>query len=210
MGPPASQWDERYASGDVPWDVGVPDEHLTGFVESLGPGRRRALEIGCGTGTNALWLAGRGWEVVAVDLSPLAVERARAKAPAGVSCTFQRLDFLEEAAPGGPFDLVFDRGCFHVFDEPGERRRFAERVASLLAPRGLWLSLVGSTEGPARQEGPPRRSARDVMAAIEPALEIVELRRIAFQLARAGPQAPLAWFSLARHRELPAQPGTRK
>jgi len=205
-----SQWDERYAAGDTPWDVGVPDEHLTGFWESLGPGRRRALEIGCGTGTNALWLAGRGCEVVAVDLSPLAVEQARAKAAPGVPCTFRRLDFLEDAPPGGPFDLVFDRGCFHVFDEPGERRRFAERVASLLAPGGLWLSLIGSTEGPERQEGPPRRSARDVIEAIEPALEIVELRRIAFQSARPAPHAALAWFSLARHREVPAQPATRR
>jgi len=205
----ARDWEEHYATGDTPWDVGVADGHLTRFVESLGAARGKALEVGCGTGTNALWLAGRGFEVVAVDLSPLAVEKARAKAPPGASCRFEPLDFLAQAPPGGPFDLVFDRGCFHVFDEPGDRRRFAERVASVLAPRGLWLSLVGSTEGPERSEGPPRRSARDVTEAVEPALELLELRGISFQVVRAAPHAPLAWFSLARRREVPAQPSTR-
>lgn len=204
-----SEWDDRYQAGDTPWDVGTPDRHLTGFVEARQPGRARALEAGCGTGTNALWLAGRGYRVTAVDLSALALERARAKAPPGAPCTFERLDFLAETPPGGPFDLVFDRGCFHVFDEPADRRRFAERVAALLAPGGLWLSLIGSTEGPERQEGPPRRSARDVAEAVEPALELVELRRISLHGPGAAPQAPLAWFSLARRRELPAQPSTR-
>jgi len=207
---PASQWDARYASGDAPWDVGVPDEHLTAFVEARPERGGRALEVGCGTGTNALWLAARGYQVVAVDLSPLAVERARARAPPGASCTFLRLDFLEELPPEGPFDLVFDRGCFHVFDEPGERRGFAERVASVLAPQGVWLSLIGSTEGPERQAGPPRRSARDVAEAIEPALQIVELRRTSFQSTLLAPSAPLAWLCLARRREVPAQPSTRR
>lgn len=206
----SSQWDDRYEAGDTPWDVGTPDRHLTAFVEARGPGKGRALEVGCGTGTNALWLAGRGYQVTAVDLSALAVERALAKAPPGAPCTFERLDFLAETPPGGPFDLVFDRGCFHVFDEPADRRRFAERVAALLAPGGLWLSLIGSTEGPERQEGPPRRSARDVTEAVEPALELVELRRISFHGASAAPHGPLAWFSLARRRELPAQPSTRR
>ncbi|MBI5068425.1 MAG: class I SAM-dependent methyltransferase [Deltaproteobacteria bacterium] len=202
-------WEDRYRVGDTPWDVGAPDKHLTGFVEARGTGKGRVLEVGCGTGTNALWLAGRGYQVTAVDLSQLAVEKARAKAPSGATCTFARLDFLAEEPPGGPFDLVFDRGCFHVFDEPADRRRFAERVASLLAPGGHWLSLIGSTDGPERDSGPPRRSARDVTDAVEPVLELVELRRVSFQDARAAPHAPLAWFALARRRELPAQPSTR-
>ena len=68
-----------------------------------------------------------------------------------------------------------------MFDEPDERQRFAAHVAAALGPGGLWLSLIGSTEGPARDVGPPRRSAREVTLAIEPALEIVELRSAEFR-----------------------------
>jgi methyl halide transferase len=98
---------------------------------------------------------------------------------------------------------VFDRGCFHVFDEPGERQRFAAQVAAALTPGGVWLSLVGSTEGPPREVGPPRRSACEVALAIEPALEIVELRSAAFR------EDAKAWFCVSRKRTIPAQPSTR-
>lgn len=207
-----TQWDERYATGDAPWDVGETDEHLASFVEAGRLDGGRALEVGCGTGTNALWLAGRGFHVVGVDVSGLAIERARAKVSSGkvkvVACEFHCLDFLNDEAPTGPFDFVFDRGCFHVFDEAAERARFVERVAGLLGPDGLWLSLIGSTEGAERVEGPPRRSARDVAMAIEPALELVELRRVHFYSKRPTPA--LAWLSLARRRTVPAQPSTRR
>lgn len=205
----SSQWDERYASGEAPWDVGVTDEHLSGFLADGSLTSGRALEIGCGTGTNAVFLASRGFDVVGLDVSTLAVERARERASAnGVRCAFHRLDFLRDEVPGGPFRLVFDRGCFHIFDEAEERARFVSRLARLLEPAGLWLSLVGSTEGPERLEGPPRRSAQDLVQAIEPELEVVELRRVWFTSSRPEPAA--AWLVLSRRRSVPAQPSTRR
>src|SRR5687767_12686946 len=127
-------WNASYAGGELPWDTGVPDENLIEVARHIAPGR--ALEIGCGTGTNALWLSQQGFQVVAIDLAPLAIERARAKAP---SVRFEVRDFLAEP-PAGPFDFVFDRGCFHVFDGAAERERFAANVAALLSPGGRWLS----------------------------------------------------------------------
>lgn len=73
-----------------------------------------------------------------------------------LGCRFAVWDILVAPPPGGPFHFVFDRGCFHVFDEAGEREQFAAQVAAVLAPGGLWLSLIGSTEGPPREVGPPR------------------------------------------------------
>ncbi len=192
-------WNANYASGDLPWDTGVPDEHLVHAVTSGTIAKGRALEIGCGTGTNALWLAERGFDVLGVDLAPFAIEKARAKAGGARACRFEVLDFLAAPPPVGPFAFVFDRGCFHVFDGPGERERFASRVAALLAPGGSWLSLIGSTEGPPRDMGPPRRSLRDVAAAIEPALEIVEVRATTFRANLEA--APRAWFVLSRRRD---------
>jgi len=199
-------WNERYAGGETPWDSGKRETNLVEAVQAgvIKPGR--TLEVGCGTGTNALFLAQQGFDVLGVDLSSLAIEKARAK-PANSLCRFEVLDFLAAMPAGGPFDIVFDRGCFHVFDEAEERTRFAARVAELLAPGGQWLSLIGSTEGGPRDVGPPRRSARDVMAAIEPALELLELRSIHFVVEGLG--QPKAWRCLSRRREIPAVPTSR-
>jgi len=202
---PQPSWDECYASGELPWDTGQPEPLLVEFVTSGGIIPGRSLEIGAGTGTNAIWLAERGFDVLGVDVSAIAVETASAKTDGrDLCCRFATLDFLAIRVPDGPFHFVFDRGCFHVFDEPGERARFAANVAAALAPGALWLSLIGSTEGPPRQFGPPRRSAQEVTLAIEPALEIVELRSAEFR----GHDAK-AWFCLSRRRMIPAQASTR-
>lgn len=199
-------WNERYASGEpLPWDTGTPDPLLVEMVESRAIAPGRTLEVGCGTGTNAIFLAERGFEVLGVDISPLAVEKAREKAQG--RCHFETVDFLAAAPPGGPFQFVFDRGCFHVFDEDRERARFAERVAAQLAEGGAWLSLIGSTEGPPRDVGPPRRSARDVIDAIEPSLEIVTFRSAEFGVEGEDLKA---WLCLSRKRTIPAQPSTRR
>jgi SAM-dependent methyltransferase len=198
-------WNEHYALGELPWDTGRPEPLLVDFVISVGIAAGRTLEIGAGTGTNAIWLAERGFDVLGVDVSPLAVEKARAKTESrALSCRFATLDFLAAPPPDGPFHFVFDRGCFHVFDEPEERSRFAACVAAALEPGGLWLSLIGSTEGPPREVGPPRRSAREITLAIEPALEIVELRSAEFR-----DNGVKAWFCLSRQRTTPAQLSTR-
>jgi methyl halide transferase len=207
---PHHDWDESYIDGDAPWDTGEPDNNLVEFIGAGGVKPGRALEIGCGTGTNAAWLAQQGFTVLGVDVSSVAIERARKKAAAAhADCRFERLDFLHDKISGGPFDFVFDLGCLHCFDDPADRARFAARVASLLRPSGRWLSLIGSTEGPEREwGGPPRYSARDVTAAIEPSLEILELRAIQFHVKL--PEPPPAWLCFARPRGVLAQPSTRR
>ena len=202
---PHPSWNESYASGQLPWDTGQPEPLLVEFVSSSAITPGSALEIGAGTGTNAIWMAERGFDVLAVDVAPLAVQAAEAKVEGrALRCRFAVSDFLVASTPGGPFQFVFDRGCFHVFDEPEQRTHFAANVAAVLAPGGLWLSLVCSTEGPPRDVGPPRRSACEVTMAIEPVLEIVELRSVEFRDAQAR-----AWFCLSRQRTIAAQPSTR-
>ena len=192
-------WNQSYATHDLPWDTGAPEPLLVAFVQagSVAPGR--ALDIGAGTGTNSRWLAEHGFDVLGVDIAPRAVEIARAKSP---SCRFEVTDFLV-APPAGPFSFVFDRGCFHLFDDDAERARFAANVARVLAPDGVWLSLVGSTEGPPRDVGPPRRSAREVAAAVEPVLALHELSTAHFDGGAA------MWRCVAGPRAVPAQPSTR-
>jgi SAM-dependent methyltransferase len=202
----AHQWNENYEQDFIPWDSGVPEPVLVQAVESGALAVGRALDVGCGTGTNAIWLGQQGYDVLGVDIASLAIEKACAKLPSGLSCRFATLDFLAEKPHGGPFQLVFDRGCFHVFDDPADRAKFAEHVAAVLAPDGMWLSLIGSTEGPPRQVGPPRRSLRDIAEAIEPHLQIVSLRTAEF---RDLPEPAMVWICVSRRRTAPAQPSTR-
>jgi SAM-dependent methyltransferase len=202
-------WNARYAEGAPPWDTGKPDENLVEVVRGGAVKAGRALEVGCGTGTNVVWLAQQGFDVLGVDLSPLALDKARERAAAaGCACRFELRDFLSGEPPSGPFRFVFDRGCFHIFDEPQQRARFASRVAALLEPGGSWLSVIGSTEGPPRDVGPPRRSVRDIAEAVEPSLEIVTLRSVPFGVNLD--EAPRGWLCLSRRREVPAQPSTRR
>jgi SAM-dependent methyltransferase len=161
-------------------------------------------------------MAARGLEVVGIDIAPRAIAKAQQKRDTQAqhgwagSVIFADGDFLG-AAPipaleGAAFDLVFDRGVLHVFDDPARQALFAARVAELLGPGGHWLCLAGSTEGPPREQGPPRRSVRDIAQAIEPVLEIVELRAVIFDVDTPA----RAWSVLSRKRDVPAQPSSRR
>ena len=197
-------WNDSYAAGQLPWDTGEPEPLLVEFVRSGAVKPCRTLEVGSGTGTNSIWMAEQGFDVLGLDIAPLAVEKANAKiSQRDLRCRFAASDFLAAPAPEGPFQFAFDRGCFHVFDDPAVRERFAAQVAAALEPGGIWLSLIGSTEGAPREVGPPRRSAREVALAIEPALEILDLRSTEFRDHGAK-----AWLCLARRRTMPAQPSS--
>ncbi|MEQ9496936.1 MAG: class I SAM-dependent methyltransferase [Deltaproteobacteria bacterium] len=197
-------WEDEYQSGFMPWDTGAVDPALVRWVERgrVGPGK--ALEIGCGTGTNVLYLAERGFEVLGVDVAPTAIERTRVLLEGRTNARAEVRDILSAPLEETDFDFVFDRGCFHIFDGAEQQALFAERVAEALAVGGVWVSLLGSTEGAPRDHGPPRRSARDIALAVEPALEIVELVGTDFE-----DHAARAWMLVARKRAESAQPSTR-
>ncbi len=193
------RWEQRYRNGDVPWDVQRPANELVDCVGELGL-TGRAFEIGCGTGTDAIWLGQQGIETLGVDIAPTAIERAREKAEhAGVTnVQFVCCDILDRLPLSvGPVDLVFDRGCFHSM--PAETRKpFADRVAEALVAGGYWLTLCGNADAPERT-GPPQLSAVEIVSALEHAFEIRCLKRIYFT-GRNGP-THLAWSCLARKRE---------
>jgi len=109
------------------------------LVEGAGLPASRALDLGCGTGTNCIYLARHGWEVVGVDFSVLAILRARRKARrAGVDCQFYQGDVTDLAFLADPFDLALDIGCLHSLPPEGWGR-YAAEVARLVRPAGLYL-----------------------------------------------------------------------
>ncbi|WP_121704632.1 class I SAM-dependent methyltransferase [Streptomyces sp. E5N298] len=145
-------WDRFYAdrSRQVPFFVSKPDENLAAYLDQglITPGR--ALDLGCGAGRNALFLASRGFEVDAVDLSPMAVawgeDRAR---EVGVDVRFLCGEAFALSATElkGPYDLVVDSGCFHHLP-PHRRVSYLRLLDRVLAPGGhLVLTSFAAGEG---------------------------------------------------------------
>jgi SAM-dependent methyltransferase len=192
---------ERYRSGDTPWDIGKPDFNLVEVVTQKPILSCKALDIGCGTGDNSIWLAQNGFEVTGTDTSDIALEKAKEKASkANVECDFMLADFLNNKIEGAPFGFAFDRGCFHAFSSENDRKRFAQNVAEHLEEAGLWLTLVGNADEDRKGPGPPQRTAGDIVLAVEPYFEVLSLISGHFESNR--PNAPRAWRCLMQKRHL--------
>jgi SAM-dependent methyltransferase len=139
----AEWWDRFYRQRDrpVPFFTDAPDEHLWQAVQQgwVPPGR--ALDLGCGQGRNAIFLARQGFAVQAVDLSGEALGQAREKArAAGVSVTWTEASVFDLALAPGGVDLVCDSGCFHHLP-PHRRADYVALVSQALKPGG-WLALA--------------------------------------------------------------------
>ncbi|MDF1547984.1 MAG: methyltransferase domain-containing protein [Bacteroidales bacterium] len=190
---------QRYNDGDIPWDLGRADYNLTEMVVNwpIMPGK--TLELGCGTGDNALWMAEHKFEVTAFDLIEVAVNLAKSKAlTANVHVDFYVADILKDEIPNAPFDFVFDRGVFHTVDEPDERTLFARNVSKLMNNDGLWLSLIGSNDQVREGQGPPKRSAKEILAAVEPFFELLLLKVSNFDSKDENPAK--IWVCLMKKR----------
>ena len=123
--------------GHPPWDTGITPPELVQFMEAHPPGR--ALDLGCGTGTNCIELARRGWQVTGVDFARRALQTARKKAEtAGVNIQFHYADVSQLPGISGPFDLILDIGCFHGLP-PAARERYLQNLERLLGLSGSFL-----------------------------------------------------------------------
>jgi SAM-dependent methyltransferase len=132
----STAWDERYAAGDLLWSAG-PNQFVAAELARLKPGR--ALDLAAGEGRNALWLADRGWRVVAVDFSRVALEKGRAveeRRPGGVPVDWVHADALSYSGQG--FDLV----VIAYLQLPEEQRRTAVRRAFTALREGGTFFLV--------------------------------------------------------------------
>jgi ubiquinone/menaquinone biosynthesis C-methylase UbiE len=187
---------QRYASGQTPWDSGVPSSELVRVIEEGGLPGKTVLEMGCGTGTNAIELARRGYRVTAVDLVEEPIRRAREKAGrARVEVDFRCGD-LTRMDLGGPYDSLFDLGLYH-----GIRNRdlsgFTSTLTRVSRPGTRWLSLAGNARE-VQPVGPPVVREDEFRRELEPLFRILQVREFRFNL-RPDFQ-PLAWSILMERR----------
>jgi SAM-dependent methyltransferase len=144
-----SWWDGFFSdrAKPCPFFVDWPDENLLEWFDQgrIGPGR--VLELGSGHGRNAVFLAGRGWSVDAVDFSSEAIEWAAERAEAsGVAVNFQSCDIFDATFAEGAYDLVYDSGCFHHL-APHRRPHYVELVRRALKPGGHFGLVCFRPEG---------------------------------------------------------------
>ncbi len=179
-------------TGSPPWDIGRPQRAFVSLADrDLIHGR--VLDVGCGTGELALLLAARGHEVVGLDASQVAIERARRKASErGLKATFLVGNALELEAPQRPYDTVVDCGLFHVFSRPG-RARYVTALARSVAPGGL-VHLLCFSEKEAGFFAPWRVSRRELEFAFQPGWRVHEVRDARFE-SRLHPEGARAYLA---------------
>jgi 2-polyprenyl-3-methyl-5-hydroxy-6-metoxy-1,4-benzoquinol methylase len=160
-------WDEAYRR-DIPppWDIGRPQPAFVRLVQA-GEIAGRVIDVGCGTGENALMAAEHGLDVVGIDVATTAVERARSKAiERGIAVSFETWDALDLARLTeriGAFDSAIDSAVFHTFSDE-ERPRYAESVAAAVKPDGTLFLMCFSEHEPA-WGGPRRVTQAEIRAA---------------------------------------------
>ena len=200
---PNWNWDERYSTGDTPWDSGRPSKELERILQEGWVGPCRVLEMGCGTGTNAVFLAQRGFDVTAIDTVAQAIEQGKAKAvEAGVDVRFLQADTLELPDLGPAFPFVFDRGLYHILRSI-DLKAFVEALRRVTEPASVYLTLTGNANEPAPEEGgPPLLHAHEICLEFSPLFDLIQLREFRFDgICIDGKDVrPLAWSALLRRK----------
>jgi ubiquinone/menaquinone biosynthesis C-methylase UbiE len=168
--------------GSPPWDTGVSPPELKQFIEEHPSGR--ALDLGCGTGTNVITLAENGWQAIGVDFVGRAIREARRKArQAGVQARFLVEDVTRLNGIDGPFDLILDMGCFHNLG--GENiQTYCANLERLLVEGGTYLmyGFFSPEDGSTGLSG-------SHLACLDEVLQLVER-----QDGTERGQRPSAWF----------------
>ncbi len=128
---------EYWYFGQPKWDTGVSPPELLDLIATHEPAR--AIDIGCGTGTNLITLAKAGWQVTGVDFAARAIQLAKRKIKdAGVRAELSVNDATKMKGITGPYDLALDIGCFHGIPQDGQSN-YLKELNRILAPNGFWL-----------------------------------------------------------------------
>ena len=172
-------FNESY-KGAPPWDLGRPQAEFIRLAND-GKIRGRVLDVGCGTGENAIFFAGLGLEVWGLDGAPLAIEKAKRRvSETGSAAIFLVGDALRLEELNQRFDTITDSGLFHVFSDE-ERVLFAKSLWSTLNMGGTYFMLCFSDKEPAGWGGPRRVSQEEIRATFRDGWKVDWIREARFE-----------------------------
>lgn len=195
---PDGGWDASYQRSEPPpWDIGHPQPVFAALARD---GRLRGdlLDAGCGTGEHSLLAAACGAVVHGVDLSGVAVDRARRKAAErGLSISFEAGDILAASLPEAGFDVAIDSGLFHSFDD-NDRVRYVDVIARALRPGGTFFLMCFSDRQPG-DWGPRRVTEAELRGAFSRGWTVVSIEPAVFEINPfADASSVQAWFGTLR------------
>jgi len=170
-----AKWDVYYrerALADVPWHCERIDPDLQRLLQKYSSPGQAVLDLGTGTGTLAIELARLRYRVTATDISPYVIDLARQRAAELAPHIHWLVDNIVESRLTGLFDLVLDRGCFHVLKEP-LRPKYVQHVARFLRPQGILLLKTFSEAEPG-DWGPYRFSIESLQTCFSARFELLE------------------------------------
>jgi methyl halide transferase len=194
-----ADWDTAYREGTPPWDVGRPHAELTSVLDEYRLHPQTVLEVGCGTGADAIALARRRYEVTAVDCSPIAIERARLRAEqSDALLRFVLDDVFAFARTAGQFDFVYDAGLYHAVRQTN-LERYLDMLWRVTRPGSYYLCLAGAPSQ-AAEVGPPQVTEDEMHNELGRLFEFVHLRPT--RLESAGPNQSYAGWSCLMLRPL--------
>lgn len=178
-------WEKVYEQEATPWDAGQPEDALVKFIKDGFVKPCRVLEIGCGNGNDAIFLAQKGFDVTAIDISKRAIEEAKKRAErTGVHCNFLVENILELKFVSGKFGFVYDRGCFHFVPEE-KRDRYAKIVKQFLLKDGYFLLIASSDKDTVT--GPYSFSKEDIRKIFRNDFDILDIHLIILKQHKEKP-----------------------
>jgi SAM-dependent methyltransferase len=204
-----SDWDRSYeGEKKAPWDIGRPQPAFVRLAEQ-GLMAGRLLDAGCGTGEQSLLAAAHGADVTGIDVSPLAIGAARAKAAdRGITVNFQVGDVLDLGKLSMTFDTVIDSGVFHVFDD-ADRARYVASLVSAVRP-GATLYLMCFSDRLPGTIGPRRVGRDELAAAFADGWDVAEIAADTFDINAGwgfGTEQPQAWRATIRRADCGRETG---
>jgi methyl halide transferase len=194
-------WDAEYRGKQPPaWDIGRPADELQKVLKEGAIRQCRVVDLGCGSGTDAIFLASHGFRVTGIDISPTALGLAEEKArKAGVSVQWVLADVTLPPSIG-PFDLIYDRGCYHnVRDQNLDA--YLETVRRFSRP-GTKLLVLSARRDAQSREGSSGVTEEELRFDFSSFFDVESLRGIMLESNKAGVSAP-GWSALLRRNAKP-------
>jgi cyclopropane fatty-acyl-phospholipid synthase-like methyltransferase len=185
-------WDVRYLFKKTPWDTGITPPEIVAMMDSGKVLTGRALDLGCGTGTNAVFLAQRGFAVTAIDVSRRAIALAKRRARSTRLADRVRFEcgdvtLMRRWAPEGSIDFACDIGCFHNLKTEA-RRRYVSALTSVLKAGAIYMLYAFEPQADRRGVG-----LDEIATLFDPAYRLDVLRRGSDRAGRGS-----AWYTLIK------------